>query len=450
MLHIAGLGPGDPGSITIETLKLLKETRVVLRTRIHPTVDSLTEWGIPWTSLDQFYEESDSFEDVYATIAREVLRLYQGEDSDLTYLVPGNPLIAEKSVTELIDILEASGIGYEIHPAVSFIDTIMDVLKRDPIKGLLILDSTDLSAKGISGETDTIITQVYNRRVASEVKLALSDYLADEAQIIYIRNAGIKGQEEIRRIPLWSLDRQEDVDHLTSVFIERESVKPVFNDFRRTIDALRNPGGCPWDREQTHESLRRYLIEEAYEVTDAITQGDMDDVREELGDVLLQVLLHSRIAEENGDFTINDVIRTVNEKMISRHPHVFGTLDLPDSEAVLDNWEKIKKTEKGDVLLADKLGKLLKSIPAGMRAIEVAKKAEAYGHKKAGREELLGKLQMLLAGNGPTTPEDVADLGYYAALFTDAMKLQPEGLVNRRVDDEIKRLSANEITGNQP
>ena len=441
MLHIAGLGPGDPGSITIETFELLKTTRVVLRTKIHPTVQALTEWEIPWTSLDQFYEENDSFEDVYATIASEVLRLYLAEDGDLTYLVPGNPLIAEKSVTELIALLEAQSIEYQIHPAVSFIDTIMDVLKRDPIKGLLILDSTDLSSKGISSETDTIITQVYNRRVASEVKLALSDYLEDEAQIIYIRNAGIKGQEEVRRIPLWSLDRQEDVDHLTSVFIERESVSPVFNDFRRTIDALRNPGGCPWDREQTHESLRRYLIEEAYEVTDAITQGDMDDVREELGDVLLQVLLHSRIAQENGDFTINDVIRTVNEKMINRHPHVFGELDLKDSEAVLVNWENIKKTEKGEVTLADKLNKLPKSIPATMRAVEVAKKAESYGYQKAPGAEILQKLRSILAEEGPLSPQVVAELGYYWALLADSQKLSPEGLVNMRVDAEINQLS---------
>lgn len=441
MLHIAGLGPGDPGSITIETFELLKTTRVVLRTKIHPTVQALTEWEIPWTSLDQFYEENDSFEDVYATIASEVLRLYLAEDGDLTYLVPGNPLIAEKSVAELIALLEAQSIEYQIHPAVSFIDTIMDVLKRDPIKGLLILDSTDLSSKGISGETDTIITQVYNRRVASEVKLALSDYLEDEAQIIYIRNAGIKGQEEVRRIPLWSLDRQEDVDHLTSVFIERESVSPVFNDFRRTIDALRNPGGCPWDREQTHESLRRYLIEEAYEVTDAITQGDMDDVREELGDVLLQVLLHSRIAQENGDFTINDVIRTVNEKMINRHPHVFGELDLKDSEAVLVNWENIKKTEKGEVTLADKLNKLPKSIPATMRAVEVAKKAESYGYQKAPGAEILQKLRSILAEEGPLSPQVVAELGYYWALLADSQKLSPEGLVNMRVDAEINQLS---------
>lgn len=440
MIHIAGLGPGDPGSITLETFQLLKHTRVVLRTEIHPTVESLKEWGIPFVSLDYFYEQNDSFDQVYQTIAQEVIRLYREEDKDLTFCVPGNPLIAERSVAELIGLLDEERIPYRIHPAVSFIDTIMDVLRRDPVRGLLILDAADLRDKGLSPETDTVITQVYNRRIASEVKLALADYLDDEDEVIYIRNAGIKDQENIRRIPLWSLDRQEDVDHLTTVFVERERIKPGFQAFKKTIDTLREPGGCPWDREQTHESLRRYLIEEAYETVDAITEGDMDDVKEELGDVLLQVLLHARIAQENGDFTIHDVIRTVNEKMISRHPHVFGTLELSDSAQVLDNWEKLKKTEKGDVDLAKKLDKLPKSVPSAMRAVEVAKKAEAYGHKKAGREELIARLTALLSDGGPRTAKEAAELTYLSVLMADNMGLQPEVLLQERVDEEILRL----------
>lgn len=440
MIHIAGLGPGDAGSITMETYDLLKHTRVLLRTRIHPTVSALDGWGIFYSSLDHVYEENDNFEDVYRGLALCVLERYQGGQGDLTYLVPGNPLIAEKSVVELIRLLEAADISYKVHSAVSFIDVILEVLQRDPVRGLLILDAQDLDSKGISAETDTILTQVYNKRIASEVKLALSDYLNDEAEIVYIRNAGIKGEETVRRIPLWALDRQEDVDHLTTVFIEREVVKPGFNDFRRTIDALREPGGCPWDREQTHESLRRYLIEEAYEAADAITQGDMGDVQEELGDVLLQVLLHSRIAEENGDFTIFDVIRTVNEKMINRHPHVFASLDLDSPEAVLHNWEKIKKTEKGEVSLAEKLKKLPRSIPATMRAQEVVKKAQAYGRSKIDREGILAKLSTLLEGMGPVSEQELADLAFYTVLLLDFHGYQTESLLSQRVDYEIENI----------
>lgn len=443
MIHIAGLGPGDPGSLTMETFELLKRTRVLLRTRIHPTVAALDSWGIRYASLDHLYEKNASFQEVYRSLAEEVIAAWRREGTELTYCVPGNPMIAEQSVVELISRLEQEGIPYVVHPAVSFIDTILDVLRRDPIRGLLILDATELRDKGLSGDTDTVVTQVYNRRIASEVKLALSDYLDDEAEIIYVRNAGIKGEETVRRIPLWALDRQEDVDHLTTVFIERESVKPGFQDFRRTINALREPGGCPWDREQTHESLRRYLIEEAYEAADAITQGNLEDMKEELGDVLLQVVLHGRIAEEQGDFTILDIIRSVNDKMISRHPHVFGTLDLKNSQEVLSNWEKIKKTEKGEVSLDDKLKSLPKSIPATMRAAEVAKKAEAYGRPRRSREELLAQIRRILNEN-LEDEQDLAELLYYTVLLLDGAGFQPEALLTHRVEQEIKYLTKSD------
>lgn len=443
MIHIAGLGPGDPGSLTMETFELLKRTRVLLRTRIHPTVAALDSWGIRYASLDHLYEKNASFQEVYRSLAEEVIAAWRREGTELTYCVPGNPMIAEQSVVELISRLEQEGIPYVVHPAVSFIDTILDVLRRDPIRGLLILDATELRDKGLSGDTDTVVTQVYNRRIASEVKLALSDYLDDEAEIIYVRNAGIKGEETVRRIPLWALDRQEDVDHLTTVFIERESVKPGFQDFRRTINALREQGGCPWDREQTHESLRRYLIEEAYEAADAITQGNLEDMKEELGDVLLQVVLHGRIAEEQGDFTILDIIRSVNDKMISRHPHVFGTLDLKNSQEVLSNWEKIKKTEKGEVSLDDKLKSLPKSIPATMRAAEVAKKAEAYGRPRRSRDELLAQIRRILNEN-LEEEQDLAELLYYTVLLLDGAGFQPEALLTHRVEQEIKHLTKSD------
>ena len=440
MIHIAGLGPGDAGSITMETYNLFKNTKVVLRTKIHPTVATLEDWRVEYRSLDHVYEENDSFEEVYSDLAKEVLKLYQDDFKDMTYCVPGNPLIAEKSVVELVALLKEAKIPYKIHSAVSFIDVILEVLERDPIKGLLILDAQDLGRKGITGETDTILTQVYNKRIASEVKLALTDYLDDETEIIYIRNAGIGGEELIRKIPLWALDRQEDIDHLTSVFIEADAVKPGFNDFRRTISTLREPGGCPWDREQTHESLRRYLIEEAYEAADAITEGEMDDVREELGDVLLQVVLHSRIAEENGDFTIQDVIRTVNEKMITRHPHVFSNLEVDDTKEVLYNCEKIKKTEKGEMSLAEKLEKLPRSVPATMRAQEVIKKAKSYGYASRSTKELIKQLTDLLKDEALNEEKKLADVLFYTVLLVDAYGFQAESSLSERVDYEIKQL----------
>lgn len=441
MLHIVGLGPGDAGSITIETFSILRETRVILRTGIHPTVEFLDDWGIDYTTLDHLYETGEHFADVYGEIAGAVIQEAMAATGDITYCVPGNPMIAEKSVAEIISRAKAAGLEYTVHSAVSFIDTILAAIGRDPINGLLVLDAGDLTTKGLSDQADTIITQVYNQRVASDVKLALSNYVEDESEILYIKAAGIRDQEIIRRIPLYMLDRQEDIDHLTTIFIEKENIKRGFLDLKRTIDALREPGGCPWDREQTHESLKRFMIEEAYEAVDAVNDNDMDHLCEELGDVLLQVLLNARIAEESGYFDIWDVIRGVDAKMISRHPHVFSDLDLKDSAEVLKNWEKIKHEETGNVELPEKLLKIPKSVPAFIRALEVSKKAATYGIEKPGYEAIITSLKNGLENGKPATKADMAEILLQCTLLADAMGLEPETLLNHRVDAEIRKLS---------
>lgn len=440
MLNIVGLGPGDAGSITVETFSLLRETKVILRTSIHPTVEFLDDWGIEYTSLDEYYESNDDFETVYEKIARRVADEARECEGDLTYAVPGNPMIAEKTVVRLREILKEEGIPYTVYSAVSFIDTILTSLGKDPINGLQILDAEDIRDKGISSGEDVIITQVYNKRTASDVKISLSQFMNEESQIIFIRSAGVRGNEEIRRIPLYELDRQEDVDHLTSVFVEKESLGRGFNDFKKTIDALREPGGCPWDREQTHESLKRYMIEEAYEAVNAVDNDDMDNLCEELGDVLLQVVLNSRIAEEMGYFNIWDVIRNVDEKMIRRHPHVFAGLDLKDSQAVLVNWEKLKKEEKGANELKDKLKEIPKSMPALLRARETRRKAASYGHAVRSEEEIKEEIRKLIEQENPGKDE-LKSLLYDISHLAEVRGEDPELLLNTKVDEEIAKLS---------
>lgn len=440
MIHIAGLGPGNPGDVTLKVRRLMAQCRVLLRTKEHPTVEALTGWGIDYTSFDDFYEKYDEFEQVYAAIAREVVRLAK-EGGDLLYLVPGNPFIAEKSVQELLQLLKTEDLSWEIHGAVSFIDSLLATVQRDPIEGLQIIDGQGLAQQGINPRADVIVTQVYNPRLASDVKLALGFYMEDEAELLFIKGAGL-AEEEVKRIPLWQLDRQR-VDHLTSLYIPRESFRPDFFSFKQTVDALRAPGGCPWDREQTHDSLRRYLIEEAYEAVDAILAEDVDNLREELGDVLLQVVLHSRIAEEAGDFTIQDVIASVNDKMISRHPHVFGQLNLDTADQVLDNWEKIKKEEKGPVSLADKLKSLPRSLPAMMRVAEIQKKAAAYGIKRPEPAEITAKIHRLLDGDLDSEAA-MADLLYETARLAAAKGFEAESITSRRVDQILAELVEKE------
>lgn len=380
MLKIMGLGPGAYEALTIGALKELKNNKnIYFRTEKHHTVDFLKDEGIKFESYDHAYEKYDSFDDVYKYIAEDLITKIK-DDEDLIYAVPGHPLVAEKSVINLIELCKENNIQYEVLPAVSFVDAMMEALQVDPIEGVKIIDAFDMKNQILDKRVGTIITQVYNNFIASEVKLRLLEGYEDDTEIIFVRAAGVEGLESIRKIPLYELDWQEDIDYLTSIYIPKDlGNKKDFQDLLDIIETLRNPGGCPWDREQTHESLKSALLEECYEVIDAIENKDEDALIEELGDVLLQVVFHASIGKEDGYFDIMDVIGGISNKMINRHPHVFGNEEANTSEQVLVNWDEIKKEEKGIKTLTEEMQNIAKSLPATTRAYKVQKKAKKVG-----------------------------------------------------------------------
>ncbi|MGV1066809.1 bifunctional methyltransferase/pyrophosphohydrolase YabN [Clostridium perfringens] len=380
MLKIMGLGPGAYEALTIGALKELKNNKnIYFRTEKHPTVDFLKDEGIKFESYDHAYEKYDSFDDVYKYIAEDLITKIK-DDEDLIYAVPGHPLVAEKSVVNLIELCKENNIQYEVLPAVSFVDAMMEALQVDPIEGVKIIDAFDMKNQILDKRVGTIITQVYNNFIASEVKLRLLEGYEDDTEIIFVRAAGVEGLESIRKIHLYELDWQEDIDYLTSIYIPKDlGNKKDFQDLLDIIETLRNPGGCPWDREQTHESLKSALLEECYEVIDAIENEDEDALIEELGDVLLQVVFHASIGKEDGYFDIMDVIGGISNKMINRHPHVFGNEEANTSEQVLVNWDEIKKEEKGIKTLTEEMQNIAKSLPATTRAYKVQKKAKKVG-----------------------------------------------------------------------
>ena len=380
MLKIMGLGPGAYEALTIGALKELKNNKnIYFRTEKHPTVDFLKDEGIKFESYDHAYEKYDSFDDVYKYIAEDLITKIK-DDEDLIYAVPGHPLVAEKSVVNLIELCKENNIQYEVLPAVSFVDAMMEALQVDPIEGVKIIDAFDMKNQILDKRVGTIITQVYNNFIASEVKLRLLEGYEDDTEIIFVRAAGVEGLESIRKIPLYELDWQEDIDYLTSIYIPKDlGNKKDFQDLLDIIETLRNPGGCPWDREQTHESLKSALLEECYEVIDAIENEDEDALIEELGDVLLQVVFHASIGKEDGYFDIMDVIGGISNKMINRHPHVFGNEEANTSEQVLVNWDEIKKEEKGIKTLTEEMQNIAKSLPATTRAYKIQKKAKKVG-----------------------------------------------------------------------
>ncbi|NFE80382.1 nucleoside triphosphate pyrophosphohydrolase [Clostridium sporogenes] len=448
MINIIGLGPGSKESITLGTIDSLKTVdKVFLRTEKHPTVEYINKLGITYETFDGEYEVGESFDDVYNSIAKLLIEASK-DYSDIIYAVPGHPLVAEKSVDILIKLCRQNNIKFKILPAVSFVDALMESLLLDPVEGLKIIDAFDIKNQVMDKRIGTIITQVYDKFIASEVKLNLMNYYKDDTEIFFVRAAGIEGLEEIRKIPLYELDRQHNIDHLTSVYIPKVSNNNYdFMDLLDIMDKLRGEDGCPWDKEQTHTSLKKYLIEESYEVIEAIDNKDVDMLIEELGDVLLQVVFHSQIGKEDGFFEIKDVIQSICDKMINRHPHVFSDLEINNSNEVLENWDKIKSMEQGNETYTDSIRHIAKTLPALMRADKVQKKAAKVGFDWENIEDAMKKIieeykeieDVYKSKNKVKILEEIGDLLFSVVNVARFLDIDPENALNYSIDKFINR-----------
>ena len=309
-ITIIGLGAGDLDQLSLGTYRKLKEAEfVVARTDQHPAIVELRAEGMTIESFDEVYIENDAFEQVYEEITEKLLSL--AKEKAVTYVVPGHPLVAERTVQLLIEKERAGLVRLEIAGGNSFLDPIFAALRIDPIEGFQLLDGTDMKRDDVMMTQHVLIGQVYDAFIASEVKLSLMEKYAYDHPVTIVTAAG-SSLEKLRTVPLFELDRETEIDNLTTVYVppvsEREGRLKEWSTFREIIAALRAPDGCPWDREQTHESLKRYLIEEAHELLEAIDQEDDEGIIEELGDVLLQVFLHAQIGEDDGYFAMEDVL----------------------------------------------------------------------------------------------------------------------------------------------
>lgn len=434
-LIVIGLGAGRKGLMTEETKRLLTEEKCVrLRTAKHPTVEELGEEGYTFLSFDHIYDEKDTFDEVYRAITDECLALAK-ETGRLVYAVPGSPLVAEKTVQMLRARATEEGVTLTILPAMSFLEVLYVRLGVDPINGLVILDGDDIGDLPPDNVAALVITQVYDRAVASEVKLALMEQYDDEQPITFVRNLGLD-EEEVREIPLYELDRQPNIDHLTSVYVPRREKRTATFDMAPLVDVmetLRSPGGCPWDIEQTHDSLRRYMIEEVYEVIEAIENEDAPLLCEELGDLLLQIVFHARVAEECGSFSMQDVIDGVTEKMIRRHPHVFGDISVRDAGEVLVNWETIKAQEK-EGQRRSALDGVSPGLPALMASFKLQKKAAKVGFDwtevkdvwEKVREELGELAEASAEGDTKAIEEEFGDVLFSLVNLSRFLHIEPE------------------------
>lgn len=369
-IEVIGLGAGgiDQLPLGIYRKLLAAERHVFTRTIDHPVIVPLQAEGVRFQSFDTIYEKETTFEAVYEQIIKKLIE--ESEQRSVIYAVPGHPMLAEYTVQRL---LEEVPDRVEVVGGQSFLDDLFTSLKIDPIEGFQFVDATHVRREQLCYTQHLIFCQVYDRYVASEVKLMLLEDLPAHYEIIIVDAVGTD-EEQVKTVPLEQLDRIVDVSNLMTVYVPpvpKEQLNHTFINLKNVIATLRGENGCPWDRKQTHETLRPYALEEVYELIDAINRKDDEGIVEELGDVLLQVMLHSQIGADNGYFTIDDVIRSITEKMIHRHPAVFS------DEADVKTWDELKRAEKQET----EATLLLESIIMESPALFVSHKIQARATK---------------------------------------------------------------------
>ncbi len=293
-------------------------------------------------------------------------------------------------------------------------------------------------------DVPVLIAQIYSRLVASEVKMTLNAVFPDEHPVRLVHAAGTK-DELIEELKLYEIDRSEHIGLLTSLYVPPLGEGTSFEAFQEIISHLRAPDGCPWDREQTHESLRTHLIEEAYEALEAIDSGDFGAIQEELGDLLLQIVLHSQIASEEGEFTVNTVIKGIYDKIIRRHPHVFGEVQLDGVTGVLQNWERLKEAERKDNGKEKKglLDGVPLSLPALIQAEEYQDRAARVGFDWPVVDGVLDKVaeeiqEIKTATNQTELAEEIGDLFFVLVNLARWKKIDAESAL-RETNLKFKR-----------
>ena len=453
---VVGLGPGGIEHVTDETIRAIRASaHRYLRTSRHPSA-TLVQDAI---SFDHLYESADTFGDVYAQVT-EALVAAATEFGEVLYAVPGSPLVLERSVRHL---RADDRIECVVLPALSFLDVAYAVLGIDPVEaGVRLVDGHEFATAAAGDRGPLLVAHTHANWVLSEIKLAVDDAgdaHDDDVEVIVLQRLGTP--EQLVTHTTWSaMDTAVDADHLTSIYVPRLNVAVAehYARFHALARTLREQ--CPWDIEQTHSSLIPYLLEETYEVVDALQAVDADDpstdvdLIEELGDLLYQIEFHATIAEQEGRFTIADVTQGIHDKLVRRHPHVFPPAggeraEVDGTGEVLRNWEAIKRDEKGRTSIFDGIPA---SLPSLSYAYKAQKKAAGLGFDWPDVSGALPKIaeeadevvQAHAAGDVAATASELGDLLFSVVNVARHLSVDPEVALRSAVTKFRTRFEAVE------
>ncbi|HEY3810632.1 MAG TPA: nucleoside triphosphate pyrophosphohydrolase [Acidimicrobiales bacterium] len=429
---VVGLGPGDPRLVSLAAAEAITsvETRFVRTTR-HPSAP-LVE---PAIAFDHLYQQAASIDEVYPAIVEQLVAAAV-DCGEVLYAVPGSPLVAERSV----ELLRGDPrVAVDVVPSLSFLDLAWARLGIDPMQaGVRLVDGHRFAVEAAGQPGPLLVGQCDSRLVLSEIKLTIDD----GPDVTVLQHLGLP-DEHVTTVAWPDLDRAVTPDHLTCLWIP-VLAEPVGAELARFVELVRTlRARCPWDQQQTHRSLTRHLLEETYEVLEAIDEFDYDHLEEELGDLLFQVAFHATLAAEEGQFTLADVARGVHDKLVARHPHVFGPPGEP-----MPNWEELKKAEKGRASIMDGVPG---SLPSLLYAAKLQSKAASVGFDwkdAAGAwpkiHEELGELQEAMGQSADAVNEELGDVLFAVVNVARHLGLDPESSLREASAKFRRRFAAME------
>lgn len=464
---VVGLGPAGRDGMTMRAERAWARHRTrYVRTIRHPACGQMRDAGEAFESFDAVYDSAPDLDTAYDTIVRQVVEAASTED--VLYAVPGSPHVGEETVRRLL--AEAARLSFEVEviDGVSFVEAVLGAIGVDPLRGGLVIVDGRAPEVPAHPTAPLLVAQIDSRLVLGDVKLALLDVYPPEHEVALVADAA-SPECRVRWMPLGEADHGDEVPgHRACLWIPvptRRESRPFETSQRHRLagrafaelvaleDRLRSPGGCPWDAEQTHRSLAKHLVEECYEVLEAIealpddapggsvpvTPGLYEHLCEELGDHLFQAVFHARLAEEAGGFDAEVMVTGIVDKLVARHPHVFGDEVAVSGREVLSRWEASKMEEKGRTSVFEGVPK---SLPALMRAAKVHARAGsagiAWGTEEA-EHELAQFVAAIERGDVPGT-EDAGRVLFAIVVVLRGAGLEPEACLRSHLDTYLYSL----------
>ncbi len=444
-IQIIGLGAGSTEDLTVRAYSALSEKiPAFARTDSHPIVNELRK-NMHIESFDDYFEEYETFDEIYEKMTLKLIEQAK-QYGKINYCTAGSPYYGDIVTKKLINEYK-SQINTIIIDGMSFLDKCLKLSGYAEYNNIVVLDCLEADEFSFDVNSFNIITQVYDLEIASELKIKLMEIYPEDVNTFIIDVL----EENVKKIPLFMLDQEKNYGFSTyfcilPIEISKNRVYNV-NNLQRIVKILRGPDGCPWDKKQTHHSIRQHVIEEAYEVVDAIDNDDIDNLVEELGDLLFQVVFHAELGSEEGYFNFNDVVTNLCKKMYFRHPHVFGEVKVDNAEEALITWENSKLKEKNLTTYTDNLKNVPKALSTLSRSYKIQKRAAEVGFDwptSEGailkiKEELLEFIEEYNNDNIENMEEEFGDLLFALVNFARFEKINPDIALNKTINKFIDR-----------